>query len=40
MEGKQTAWEFDRILEWFKDDKIDIRYDEWKQNKVISFSHP
>jgi len=30
----ENAWEFKRILSWFKDDKIDFGYEE------IEFSHP
>ncbi|NKQ37999.1 MAG: hypothetical protein HF967_00710 [Methanosarcinales archaeon] len=30
---QNNAWEFDRIVNWFKDDKIEI-------GKYISFSHP
>ena len=30
----EGAWEFDRVLNWFKDDKIDI------SDKRIKFSHP
>jgi len=36
--GLNNAWEFDRVLKWFKDDKIGIinRYGK----KYLSFSHP
>jgi predicted transcriptional regulator len=37
---KQTAWEFDRILDWFKNDKIDVTYDVYVKRNVIRFSHP
>ena len=40
IEEKQTAWKFDRILEWFKNDKIDITYNEYAKLNVIRFSHP
>jgi len=33
--GLKDAWEFDRLLNWFKDDKIEI-----VDNKYIRFSHP
>ena len=29
IDEKQTAWKFDRILEWFKNDKIDVTYNEY-----------
>ena len=31
----KNAWEFDRVFNWFKDDKINITY-----NNKIEFSHP
>jgi len=31
----KDAWEFDRLLNWFKDDKIEL-----VDNKYIKFSHP
>ena len=33
--GLKDAWEFDRLLNWFKNDKIEVVY-----NKYIRFSHP
>jgi hypothetical protein len=43
----ELAWDFDRVLEWFKDDKIDIGYNgiinlspEFSEKPVIRFSHP
>ncbi|MDY6866251.1 MAG: hypothetical protein SVY15_09835, partial [Halobacteriota archaeon] len=34
----KDAWGFDRVLNWFKDDKINIKY--WLRGEVIEFSHP
>ncbi|MBV9667445.1 MAG: hypothetical protein JO327_04870, partial [Nitrososphaeraceae archaeon] len=31
---------FDRVLEWLRDDKIDVTYDEYMNNYQIRFSHP
>jgi hypothetical protein len=36
----KAGGKFDAILEWFKDDKIDISYDEFKEDEVIRFAHP
>ena len=36
--GLKDAWEFDRLLNWFKDDKIEIVDN--KYIKYIRFSHP
>jgi hypothetical protein len=40
IEEEQDTGKFDRIVDWFKDDKIDINYNEYSKNKVIRFSHP
>ncbi|MDI6811429.1 MAG: hypothetical protein QMD80_07160 [archaeon] len=36
----KDAWEFDRVLEWFKDDKIDIEHGGFSKIEFIEFSHP
>ncbi|MDY6966288.1 MAG: hypothetical protein SVM80_10040, partial [Halobacteriota archaeon] len=34
----KDAWGFDRVFDWFRDDKINIK--EWSGSEVIEFSHP
>jgi hypothetical protein len=35
----EDAWDFYRVIKWFKDDKIDIIHDELRGD-IIRFSHP
>jgi len=39
IDKREQAWEFDKVVEWFKDDKIDIRPNWWGESSM-QFSHP
>jgi hypothetical protein len=34
------AWDFTKVLDWFRNDKIDVNYDVFIKKNTMRFSHP